>query len=57
MRKKDRTGKNILHVLKLFLFLEELQPLLKNCSYIKVETWTNSFYVQRTASERCCTKT
>ena len=25
-RKKDRAGKNILHILKLLLFLEEFQP-------------------------------
>ena len=59
-RMKDRAGKSILHILKLFLLLEEFQSQysLKIVLVKKILTWTNSFYVQtRTASEKCCTKT
>ena len=58
-QKKHRVSKNVLHVLDLFLFLEEFQA---QCFYkivfiTKIVTWTNSFYVQRTDSNSCCTNT
>ena len=58
-QKKHRVSKNVLHVLDLFLFLEEFQT---QCFYkivfvTKIFPWTNSFYVQTTGSKRCCTNT
>ena len=51
LEKKDRAGKNIIHALKLFLFLELFLSLasmfLKNHSYKKILT-----YIQRTAREQ-----